>query len=153
MLPALRLLNLSLLIAYPAAWLAPLATARILPWFGGSEISIVGGVRALGPDEPLLAALIALFAMVLPFAKTMLLLAVQMRWLGIGALPTISAIGRLSMADVFLVALYIVVAKGVGVGTVQTAWGIWLFTGCVLSSLLLGWMTERALRRDASTDG
>lgn len=44
------------------------------------------------------------------------------------------------MADVFLVALYIVLAKGVGHATVETAWGLWLFTGCILVSLALSRM-------------
>lgn len=35
------------------------------------------------------------------------------------------------MADVFLIALYILLAKGVGVGYVEPAWGLWLFTACV----------------------
>ncbi len=49
------------------------------------------------------------------------------------------------MADVFLVALYIVIVKGVGIGHVSTAWGLWLFTGCVLASIWVGWATRRAL--------
>jgi hypothetical protein len=53
------------------------------------------------------------------------------------------------MADIFLIALYIVAAKGVGVGRVETAWGLWLFTACVLGSLLVAHLTERALKRPA----
>ena len=44
-------------------------------------------------------------------------------------------LGKLAMADIFLIALYIVIAKGVGVGTVETAWGLYLFTGCIIASL------------------
>ena len=55
------------------------------------------------------------------------------------------AVGKLSMADVFLVAVYIVIVKGVGIGHVSTAWGLWLFTGCVLVSLWAGWATRRGL--------
>ena len=42
--------------------------------------------------------------------------------------------GRLAMADVFLIAIYIVVAKGIGVGRLETGWGLYLFTACVLGS-------------------
>ena len=45
--------------------------------------------------------------------------------------------GKLAMADVFLIALYIVLAKGAGFGTVQVAWGLYLFTACILLSLAL----------------
>ena len=50
------------------------------------------------------------------------------------------------MADVFLIALYIVLAKGVGVGRVETAWGLYLFTFCVLASMLITHMTKRGFR-------
>ena len=39
------------------------------------------------------------------------------------------------MADVFLIALYIVIVKGAGYVTVETAWGLYLFTGCILASI------------------
>ena len=45
--------------------------------------------------------------------------------------------GRLAMADVFLLALYILLVKGVGLGRVETAWGLGLFIFCVLASLAL----------------
>jgi uncharacterized paraquat-inducible protein A len=51
--------------------------------------------------------------------------------------------GKLAMADVFLIALYIVIVKGIGLATVETAWGLWLFTGCVLFSLFLSWRAGR----------
>ena len=35
----LTMANLLLLLVYPAAWLAPLAKAGLLPYFGGSEIT------------------------------------------------------------------------------------------------------------------
>ncbi len=55
--------------------------------------------------------------------------------------------GKLAMADVFLIALYIVIVKGVGLAKVETAWGLYLFTGCILASIAIGHLTERARRR------
>ena len=43
----------------------------------------------------------------------------------------------------FLIALYVVVIKGVGLATVETAWGLWLFTGCVLASLVIAHLGDR----------
>jgi paraquat-inducible protein A len=48
------------------------------------------------------------------------------------------------MADVFLMALYIVVVKGVGLATVEVAWGLYLFTACILMSIAAGAMTPKA---------
>jgi uncharacterized paraquat-inducible protein A len=47
------------------------------------------------------------------------------------------------MADVFLIALYIVIVKGAGMVTVEVAWGLYLFTACILLSLLVSWRAEK----------
>ena len=138
-------LNLVLLLLYPASWLAPLARAGWLPYFSGNEITILGGVSDLWQSDPSLAALVGLFAIVIPYAKTLCLAAAHFGYLGPRALPLIEIIGKLSMADVFLIALYIVLVKGVGIGHVVSAWGLWLFTGCVLASLWVGFATKRKL--------
>jgi paraquat-inducible protein A len=44
---------------------------------------------------------------------------------------------------VFLVALYVVVAKGVGIGRVETAWGLYAFTACILASIIISTLTTR----------
>ena len=64
--------------------------------------------------------------------------------LGEGAHPTIALLGKLAMAEVFLVALYIVVVKGVGLGHVTPAWGLWLFTACVLVQIAIAELASRA---------
>ena len=138
-------INLLLLLLYPAAWLAPLARAGFLPFFSGNEITILGGVSDLWQSDASLAALVALFAIVIPYAKTLSLAAVHFSYLGPRALPVVEIIGKLSMADVFLIALYIVLVKGVGIGHVASAWGLWLFTGCVMASLWVGFETKRKI--------
>ena len=139
-------LNLALLVLFPAAWLAPLARAAFWPlFFSASEISMLSGIRALWGSDAALAALVALFAVVIPYAKTLALAAIHLGRLGPWALPVIEVIGKLSMTDVFLVAVYIVVVKGVGVGTVSTAWGLWLFTACVLASIWVAHVTRRKM--------
>jgi len=142
-----RTLNLLLLILYPAAWLAPLAHAGMFPWFfEGNEISILGGIGDLWQADAALACLVALFAIIIPYGKTLALSAVHFDRLGPRPLPVIETVGKLSMADVFLIALYVVVVKGVGVGHVSIAWGLWLFTACVLVSIWVGWATTRSLK-------
>jgi uncharacterized paraquat-inducible protein A len=141
--------NLAMLALWPLAWVSPLAEAGFLPWFGGSTLSVAGAVGRLWEVDPALAVLVALFGMALPYAKVLALGAIHLRLLGPRALGTVEALGRLAMADVFLIALYIALAKGVGVGYVETAWGLWLFTGCVLASLWAGRATSRIAARRA----
>ncbi|WP_281709226.1 paraquat-inducible protein A, partial [Phaeobacter italicus] len=61
--------------------------------------------------------------------------------------PVLQALGKLAMADVFLIALYITLAKGIGYATIETAWGLYLFTGCILASIALSLWTARQLRQ------
>lgn len=141
--------NLLLFALYPAAWLAPLAHAGILPFFSGDQITVIGGVADLWEADVALAILVALFAIAIPYAKTVALAAIHLGYLRGSALPVIEIVGKLSMADVFLIALYIVMVKGIGIGHVATAWGLWLFTACVLISLWSGWVTSRRLKERA----
>ena len=146
---ALKVANLLLLVLFPVAWFAPLLRAGLLPFFRLDEISVISGLAVLWREDAPLAVLVALFALVAPVAKGVMVAAVQFggphRLLG-----PVKLLGRLAMADVFLIALYIVAAKGVGVGRVETAWGLWLFTFCVLGSLAVAHLTERALKRPAA---
>ena len=143
--PAL-ILNLSLLILFPVSWAAPLVRAGVLPLFGLSEISDHSGLAALWDTDKALAIIVALFAMVAPMAKTLALAAIQLGLVSPRWLPPLTWLGRLAMADVFLIALYITLAKGIGIGRVETAWGLYLFTGCVLASLALSHLTARKSR-------
>jgi len=133
----MRWLNLALLILFPVAWFAPLMRAALLPWFGMDEISVVSGLQSLWGTDAALALLVTFLAIFAPYAKVIGLALIDWRLLSPRVLPALHLLGKLAMADVFLVALYIILAKGVGHATVETAWGLWLFTFCILASIAL----------------
>jgi uncharacterized paraquat-inducible protein A len=133
----LKWINLSLLLLYPVAWTAPLMRAGLLPLFGLSEISVLTGLQALWSSDIVLALVVTAFALFAPYLKTLALALVQFGWLTRRALPAIALLGKCAMADIFLIALYITVIKGIGIGRVETAWGLYLFTACILISLAL----------------
>ncbi|PTX55620.1 paraquat-inducible protein A [Litoreibacter ponti] len=139
----LKLANLSLLVLFPIAWFAPLLKAGLLPFFALSEISVITGVQTLWEKDVVLALLVTFFALVAPMLKVGGLALVQFRLASPRLLPAITILGKLAMADIFLIALYIVLAKGVGVGRVETGWGLYLFTFCVLASLALSFASAR----------
>lgn len=126
-----------LLVLYPVAWVAPLMRAGLLPLFGLSEISILTGLRALWGTDIVLALIVTGFALVAPYMKTVGLALVQFQLLSRSVLPALALMGKLAMADVFLIALYITIVKGIGIGRIETAWGLYLFTACILASLLI----------------
>ncbi len=131
-----RYLNLSLLILFPIAWFAPLIRAGLLPLFGLSEISIMSGLQSLWESDPVFALIVTFLAIFAPYMKTIGVALVQFGLMRRKVVPVLNILGKLSMADVFLVALYITVSKGIGVGKIETAWGLYMFTGCVLLSIL-----------------
>ena len=142
----MRYLNLALLILFPIAWFAPLLRAAILPIFGMDEISVITGLQSLWESDAALALLVTFLAVFAPYAKTIGLALLHWNLLSPKTLPVLDVLGKLAMADVFLIALYIVIVKGAGYVTVETAWGLWLFSLCVLSSILIAWITGRRLR-------
>ncbi|WP_372884779.1 paraquat-inducible protein A [Shimia sp.] len=139
----LRLANLSLLILFPIAWFAPLLRAGLLPIFGLSEISIISGLQSLWDTDPALALLVTFLAIFAPYMKTIGLALIHFGQLRRRVLPALEILGKLAMADVFLIALYVVLVKGAGHVTVETGWGLYLFTGCVLASLAISHLTRR----------
>ena len=144
MLNVLRIANLSLLILFPIAWFAPLMRAGILPVFGLSEISVISGMQSLWKSDVALALLVTAFALFAPYLKTIGIALVHFNLLKDSTIPALSWIGKLAMADVFLIALYVVVFKGVGIGKVETGWGLYMFTACILASIVISALTPKA---------
>ncbi|MEH6741459.1 MAG: paraquat-inducible protein A [Sulfitobacter sp.] len=139
----LRIANLSLLILYPIAWFTPLMRAGILPLFGLSEISVMTGLQSLWATDIFLALVVTVFALVAPYLKTIGLTLIHFDLLSPRVEKVLAVIGKLAMADIFLIALYISVTKGIGVGRIEVAWGLYLFTFCILTSLLISWKTQQ----------
>ncbi|MEM6636448.1 MAG: paraquat-inducible protein A [Pseudomonadota bacterium] len=144
MTTTLKYLNISLLILFPVSWFAPLMRAGLLPLFGLSEISVISGLQALWSEDVILALLVTFFAIVAPYLKTVGLALIHYGMLRRRVLPVLTFMGKLAMADIFLIALYIVIAKGVGVGRLETAWGLYLFTLCILASLAVSLLSGKA---------
>lgn len=140
----LRLANLTLLVLFPLAWFAPLMRAGIaLPLFGLSEISVISGLQSLWRSDVILALLVTFLAIFAPYLKTIGLALIHFGMLRRRVLPVLEALGKLAMADVFLIALYVVIAKGIGLARIEIAWGLYLFTACVLASLAISHLTAK----------
>lgn len=138
----MKYLNLALLVLFPISWFAPLMRAAVLPVFGMDEISVITGLQALWRSDPAFALIVTFLAIFAPYAKTIGLALLHWRLLSPRVLPALELLGKLAMAEVFLIAIYIVIAKGAGWVTIETAWGLYLFTGCILVSILISWRSK-----------
>ena len=144
---ARKIANLALLILFPIAWFAPLLHAGLLPLFSLSSISVISGLQALWSSDVFLALLVTFFAIFAPYMKVIGTGLVQFRLASPRLLPALNVLGKLAMADIFLIALYIVLVKGMGFGRVETGWGLYLFTACVVAQLCLSFLETRARQR------
>ena len=143
----LRYLNLGLLVLFPLSWFAPLMHAGLLPLFGLSQISILTGVFSLWQTDIILACLVMFFALFTPMLQTGLLALMHFGVVAPRGFSILSLLGKLAMADVFLIALYIVIFKGVGLGHVETAWGLYFFSFCILASVAVQALSQREFRQ------
>ncbi len=116
-----KYVNLALLIAFPIAWFAPLMRAGLLPLFGLSEISVISGLQSPWQSDVALALLVTFFALFATYVKTLGLALVHFDLLSARVKPALSLLGKLAMADIFLNAVYITVAEGIGVGRIEIA--------------------------------
>jgi uncharacterized paraquat-inducible protein A len=139
----LKAANLALILLFPVSWAAPLLRAGWLPFFDLDEISVLTGLQALWAKDVMLAVIVTFLALFAPMAKSAGLALVQFRLASPRLLPVLEVLGRCAMADIFLVALYIVLAQGALVGRLETAWGLYLFTACILASLVISHLTAR----------
>lgn len=139
-----RYVNLCLLVLYPIAWWAPLMRAGLLPLFSLDEISVLTGLQSLWSSDIFLALAVTVFALFAPYLKTIGLALLHWRLLSPRLLPVLGILGKIAMADIFLIAVYITLAKGIGVGRIETAWGLYLFTACILASIWVSWATEQS---------
>lgn len=147
-----KMVNLALIGLFPLAWNAPLARAEVMWIWSAEEITVFSGIVELYDEDLFLCALVVLFAVVAPYVKTLALVYAQFSDTITAAriLPYIEFLGRLAMMDVFILAFYVILYRGVA--DVQIGWGLYLFTGLVLASIWASWATKRARFRTIIVD-
>jgi uncharacterized paraquat-inducible protein A len=118
--------------------------AGLLPLFSLDEISVLTGLQSLWSSDIFLALVVTIFALFAPYLKTIGLALLHWRLLSPRLLPALGILGKIAMADIFLIAVYITLSKGIGVGRIETAWGLYLFTACILASIWVSWATEQS---------
>ena len=150
MLTALKIANLSLLVLFPVAWFAPILKSGLIPFLGLNENSIMTALQQVWAHDMFLALMMTFFAIFAPYIKIVGLALIQFGLASPRLLDAVTFIGKLAMADVFLISIFIVLFTGIEVagvsGTVETSWGLYLFSGCVVASLLISILTRRYVK-------
>jgi uncharacterized paraquat-inducible protein A len=128
--------------SFPLIWFAPLFALKIdlKFWADATEFTIISTLQTLWRTDPALAVLVSFLALFAPMVKLLGLVLMHVGLLSARLLPALGLMGRLAMADIFLIALAVAMIKGMDGGTVTILWGFWAFAGAVLASVLLGWL-------------
>lgn len=166
--PGLRAGTLALILASGAM----LGVALFLPTVTYERIaaeretySILGGIRSLWKDgDYVLAGLVFGFSVVWPIAKLLLLTAL---WFGWRDAPwrarfarVLRRLGKWSLLDVFVIGLFVGAVQLGALAAGSSRWGIVLFLGAILLSMLAAVLVERmqgqpahVLERTTETSG
>jgi paraquat-inducible protein A len=142
----LLLLSLALV---PATWWLPLFTARV-PFLWRQDVSIATGLVELRRLDLVLCAAVFFFSVLAPLAKGVALAWVWYRVPTARAarlLNRLSLLGKLSMTEMFLLAVVIVGLKGVGIGKVEVSWGLHAFVSVLVLSFAASTWAWAALAR------
>jgi paraquat-inducible protein A len=138
------------LVALPFTWFLPLFRTELLV-FLDNEVTVIGAARTLFKADLLLFAVIVLFGMVVPVAKLAGLIygwAILPAEAGRAWIGALNKISKFSMLDLFLIAVTIVGLKGVGLGKVEIAYGLYAFAAVVLMILALSFWADRVSCRN-----
>lgn len=146
---------LALALAFPLAWFAPLMVVKVrfAFWASGTGITLVSTLQALWAEAPTLAIVLSFLTLAAPLLKLLGMALVLTGMLSPRVEGALWALGRLAMADVFLIVVYIAMFKGLNGGTITPQWGLWAYTAAVLGSLMLslwlGWQHRTGRRTRA----
>lgn len=140
----LPLVGLALLVAGLA-----LPLLQVEKWlFWKNEYSVLQALLELARGgDPLLAAVVALFVVLLPVAR--FLGVAWLRWRREAATPWAARLARLeewAMLEVYVLALLVVLVKISDLASVEPRAGLWLCFAAALVSALDSWLLRRARR-------
>jgi len=114
-------------------------------------MSLFAVVLELAALDPPLCLIVFVFGILFPVVKMGLSAYV---WYagkhGSGVISKLTILGRLSMLDIFLLAMIVVGFKGVGIGRIEVRYGAYVYAASVILSVLLSFVLEQELGRKSA---
>jgi uncharacterized paraquat-inducible protein A len=139
---------LIILFAFPYALSIPLLTTRA--FFSRNEVVLARVAYDLFFFDKFLFVVVFVFGMLFPFAKMIISILCWYRFdpsLAQKWHRKLFFLGKLSMLDVMLLALFVIAFKGVGIGAVQIQNGLYVYGAIVVGSLLLNKAMDSSLEK------
>lgn len=136
------------LVAFLFVLFVPLLTTRV-SFISYNEIVLARVAYDLFAFDKILFIIVFVFGMLFPVVK----MAVSILcWYSFDSSLAgkwnrkLAVLGKLSMLDVMLLALFIIAFKGVGIGTVQVRYGLYLYAAIVVGSLFVNMAMDTSSR-------
>ncbi len=135
------------LVAFTYALTVPLLATRA--FLSYNEIVLLRIAYDLFFFDKFLFLIVVVFGMIFPFLK-MIASIMCWYWFDPGAAQKLNGalffLAKLSMLDIMLVALVVVIFKGMNIGTVRISYGLYFYASVVVASILLNIAIDRRLR-------
>jgi len=137
------------LLAFPIVTLLPLLTIKV-PFLARKDMSLFAVVVELGRLDLPLCLVVLVFGIVLPVLKMALS---AFLWYTSppyrhNLMRKLTILGKLSMLDIFLIAMIVVGFKGVGIGRIEIRFGAYIFAASVILALGLSLLLEEVTRTE-----
>lgn len=142
-------ISLLILASLPIIFFVPLLTTRFW-FFMRADITLAHAITDLFRIDKFLFTIVVVFGLVFPFLKAIMS---TLCWYYFDIsrteryLEVLSYMAKLSMLDVMLLAFFVVAFKGLGIGTVEVKYGLYVYASLILTSLLLNLAMGPAARR------
>jgi len=142
-------ISLLTLVLLPIVFFVPLLTTRLW-FFSRADITLAHAAYDLFRIDKFLFGVVVVFGILFPLLKAIMSVLCWYRF-DISTverrLQTLSYIAKLSMLDVMLLAFFVIVFKGVGIGSVQVQYGLYFYALLVMASLFLNLAMAPAARK------
>jgi paraquat-inducible protein A len=139
---------ISVAILFPVTLVVPILSTRI-PLLSYNEIVLARVAYDLFRTDKVLFVIVVVFGIIVPWCKSVLSC---FFWYFLSSpaharyFDLLALLGKLSMLDIMLLAIFIVAFKGLGIGHVEIRYGLYVYVSIVLVSFFVSLFMTRRVR-------
>ena len=143
-----------LAVLFPVVLVVPILSTRTF-FISRNEIALASVALDLLRTDKVLFVVVVVFGVIVPWCKSVLSC---FYWYSASTsnpgarFELLATLGKFGMLDVMLLAMFVVVFKGTGLGTIELRWGLYLYVFFVVASLCVSVAMRRAVAREAQAD-
>jgi len=139
----------SLALLFPVVLVVPILSTRTF-FISRNEIALANLAFDLFRTDKVLFVVVVIFGIVVPWCKSVVSCFYWYSASNPGErFEFLATLGKFGMLDVMLLAIFVVVFKGTGLGAIELRWGLYLYVSFVVASLCVSVAMRRAIAKEA----